>query len=175
MPSPADKLLQTERFSVETVTRASRDGQLLQRAVIRHPGAVTIVPILEDGRVCLIRNFRVAVGQPLVKLPAGTLEPGEQPQRAAERELIEETGFRAERIVHLHSFFMSPGILDERMHLFLAEKLTSVGTMREPTEEIENLIVRWEQAHEMIRSGEIQDAKTLVGLLLYEQRLRTTT
>ena len=169
MSSRVRKLLETERFCVETVSQTTRDGQDRQRPVIRHPGAVTILPILADDRICLIRNFRVAVGQPLVELPAGTLEPGEQPEQTAQRELIEETGFQAERIVRLHSFFMSPGILDERMHLFLAEGLRSVGHQREETEQIENLIVRWPEALAMVHRGEIQDAKTLVGLLLYER------
>ena len=171
MSPPGKKLLETERFCVETVAQHCRDGQLVQRAIIRHPGAVTIVPIMDNGRVCLIRNYRVSVARALIELPAGTLEPGEDPERAAKRELIEETGFRCERFTPLHGFYMSPGILDERMHLFLAEGLTAVGPQREQTEEIENLIVGWAEALEMVHGGEIQDAKTLVGLLLYD-RLR---
>ena len=169
MPVTGRKLLETERFSVETLRQETRSGQTRERPVIRHPGAVAILPMLADDRICLIRNHRIAVGQPLVELPAGTLERGEEPECTARRELIEETGFQAEKIAHLHSFFMSPGILDERMHVFVAEGLKPVGHRREETEQIENLIVSWEDALEMVRRGEIQDAKSLVGLLLYEQ------
>lgn len=170
---PRKVLLETERFSVEMVTRTARHGAQWERAVVRHPGAVTIVPITNDGSVCLIRNYRVAVEQTLVELPAGTLEPGEPPEQTAARELVEETGFRPARLTPLQSFFMSPGILDERMHLFVAEELTYVGAAREETEEIENLVVSWPEALRMVRDGQIQDAKTLVGLLAYDQLRRS--
>jgi ADP-ribose pyrophosphatase len=120
----------------------------------------------------LIRNFRVSVQQTLIELPAGTLDPGEDPQTTAQRELAEETGFRAGRWQHLHSFYLSPGILDERMHLFLATDLVAGPPAREPGEEIETLITPWGQALAWIASGEIQDAKTIAGLLFYDQLRR---
>lgn len=167
----SEPLLVTSRFSVEEVARKTADGQIRTRAVVRHPGAVTIIPMVDDKHVCLIRNFRVSVNQTLIELPAGTLEPPEPPEQAAYRELQEETGYRARMMRELHGFYLSPGILDERMHLFVATDLEAVGAAREPGEEIENLVVSWKDAMELIVSREIQDAKTIVGLLLYD-RLR---
>ena len=88
-------LLATPRFSVESVEVAAADGTLHRREIVRHPGSVAIVPVVDDNHVCLIRNFRASAGRILVEIPAGTLEPGEDPQAAAHRELAEETGYRA--------------------------------------------------------------------------------
>jgi ADP-ribose pyrophosphatase len=162
---PAEVLLSTPKFRVVREVITSERGRTKTRDVIRHPGACVIVPLLDDGRVCLIRNWRIAAGQTLIELPAGTLEPPEPPEVTAERELIEETGYRAKRIQFLHAFFLSPGILDEKMHLYLATGLTEGETAREEGEEIENWLVPFEEAVAMIFRGEIQDAKTIVGLL----------
>ena len=164
-----DPLLVTSRFSVEEVDRRTADGHLRKRAIVRHPGAVAIIPMVDDDHVCLIRNFRVSVNQTLIELPAGTLEPPEPPEQAAERELQEETGYRAGAMRELHGFYLSPGILDERMHLFVATDLEAVGAAREPGEEIENLVVSWQEAMELVETREIQDAKTIVGLLFYDR------
>ena len=166
MPQP---LLVTSRFRVEEIDRELPDGTRHTRAVVRHAGAVALIPLVDRDHVCLIRNYRVSVDRTLIELPAGTLEPPETPEQTARRELIEETGFRAGRLEPLHSFFMSPGILDERMHVFVASELQEVGAAREAGEEIENLIVRWDEALRLVHSGQIEDAKTLVGLLLYDR------
>ena len=158
-------LLTADRFKILRRTRTDAAGKTHTREIIEHPGAVTILPLLDDGRVCLIRNFRMAVGQTLIELPAGTLSPGEDPLVAAHRELAEETGYVAQSIEHLHSFWMSPGILQERMHLYLATGLKAGKATLEEGEEIQPLIVPWHEALAMTRDGRIQDAKTLVGLL----------
>jgi len=145
------------------------DGSQHVREVVRHPGAVVILPLLDDGRVCFVRNFRVAVGETLIELPAGTLEPNEDPAETAIRELAEETGFRAGRMEHLLTFCMSPGILDERMHLYAADQLRPGPMALEAGEDIQPLLCTWEEALEMARRGEIRDAKTLVALLYYRQ------
>src|SRR5262245_31545166 len=124
MSQPPEVLLTTSKFRVVRETVTSPGGKTKAREIIRHPGACVIVPLLDDWRVCLIRNWRIAVGQTLIELPAGTLEPPEPPELTAERELIEETGYRAKKIELLHAFFLSPGILDEKMHLYLATGLT---------------------------------------------------
>ena len=165
-------LLETTRFRVVKVHQPLANGLLRTREIVRHPGAVVVLPMVDDDHVCLIRNFRVSVDQFLLELPAGTLEAGEQPEVTAERELIEETGYRAQQIERLHAFYLSPGILDERMHLYLATGLTPGETALEPGEEIENLIVPWDDAISMIYDQRIQDAKTIVGLLFYD-RLRS--
>jgi ADP-ribose pyrophosphatase len=167
--SDPDILLRTQRFHVQRTRRITPDGRVREREIVRHPGAVTILPMVDASHVCLVRNFRVAADQWLVELPAGTLEPDECPEETAARELAEETGFRAGRLQPLHKFFLSPGILDERMHLFLAQDLISGDPAREFGEEIENLITPWDEALRMIREGTIQDAKTIVGLLLYDR------
>ena len=172
MPQRLTILLTTPKFRVvEHVLPPTGDRPEVRRQVIEHPGAVTIIPLVEGDRVCLVRNFRVAVGQTLVELPAGTLEPAEPPQETAIRELREETGYTAQRWRELPAFFMSPGILHERMHLFVAEGLTAGPPAREAGEEIENLVVPWREAVAMAERGEIEDAKSLVGILLWE-RLR---
>ena len=165
MTANPETLLTTSKFHVVRETVTTGAGQTKTREIVRHPGACVIVPLLDDGRVCLIRNWRIAVGKTLIELPAGTLEPPEPSHVAAERELIEETGYRAAKIEFLHAFFLSPGILDEKMHLYLATGLTAGETAREEGEEIENWLVPWNEAIAMIFRGEIEDAKTIVGLL----------
>ena len=169
MPDLPKTLFVAKRFRVEEVAQQLANGSVHRREIVRHAGSVAIIPLVEDEQVCLIRNFRVSVQKTLIELPAGTLEPPEEPALTAARELIEETGYRAARLRHLHSFYLAPGILDEQMHLYLATDLESVGTAREPGEEIENLIVPWRQAIQFVFDGTIQDAKTIVGLLYFNQ------
>lgn len=163
-------LLETARFRVERVQHRHADGATRARVVVRHPGAVTIIPMVDAHHVCLIRNYRVAVGQTLVELPAGTRDcPGEPPLETARRELREETGYQAGQLEPLHAFYLSPGILDEQMRLYLATELIAGPAEREPGEEIDNLITPWDEAIGMVANGTIQDAKTIVGLLLYDR------
>ena len=170
---PRDELLlKTRRFNVVNAFHRVDANTVESREVIRHPGAVTILPWVNQQQICLIRNLRTSVGQTLLELPAGTLEPGESPDVCAQRELAEETGLRAASWRQLHAFYLSPGILDERMHLFLAKGITPGPPAREQGEHIENLIVDWNEALDMVATGEIQDAKTLVGILYYDQLLR---
>ncbi|MEN6451253.1 MAG: NUDIX hydrolase [Thermoguttaceae bacterium] len=160
-------LFQGYRFRVERAIQVTPDGVKHVREVVRHPGAVVILPLLDDGRICLLWNYRVAVRERIIELPAGTLEPNEDPAETARRELIEETGYRAGRIEHLISFWTTPGIFDERMHLYLAEQLQPGPTALEAGEDIEPLLVTWDEAMEMMRQGKIQDAKTLTALLYF--------
>ena len=160
-------LFQGRLFRVERAVQTTPDGQRHLREVVRHPGAVVILPLLDDGRVCFVRNYRVAVEESLIELPAGTLEPNEDPADTAVRELAEETGYRAGRIEHLITFCMSPGILDEQMHLYLARGLQPGPMALEAGEDIQPLLCTMEEALEMIRRGEVHDSKTLVGLLYY--------
>jgi ADP-ribose pyrophosphatase len=174
--NPPETLLETSRFRVVRQRYRTRDGREHQREIILHPGAVTILPLVGDDQVCLIRNYRPSVDQTLLELPAGTLEPGEDPKLAAERELEEETGYRAQLIEPLHELYMSPGILRERMHLYLATGLESGQQHLDAGEQIDWVVVPWREALAMTQDGRIQDAKTLVGLLFYETwRRRPTT
>lgn len=162
-------ILTTERFRVEEVTHQSPGGHVRTRSVVRHPGAVAIIPMVDDDHVCLIENYRVSVAETLVEIPAGTLEPGEPPLETAKRELKEETGYVASEWTKLTTFFLSPGVLDERMHIFVARGLSLGGTAREAGEEIENRITRWADAVQMAIDGRIHDAKTIAALLIYDR------
>ena len=167
-------LLENRLFKVVHQVQVDPDGTERSRQIIRHPGAVVILPLLDDGQICLIRNHRFAVDEKLVELPAGTLEPGEDPLPAAHRELAEETGYRARSMTRLTAFYTSPGILDERMTLFLAAGLTPGPTKLEPGEHLVSFLATWDEALEMTRDGRIQDAKTLAGLLYYGAFRRQT-
>ena len=165
-------VLVTAKFSVlEHKLSSDESNETSTKHTIEHPGAVAIIPLLEDDHVCLIRNDRIAVGKTLVELPAGTLEPAEPPRKTAERELREETGYAAGHWHELSGFFMSPGILNERMHLFVAKDLTAGTPAREQDESIENLVVHWDEAIAMVLRGEIEDAKSVAAILLWD-RLR---
>jgi len=154
---------------VETVRTAA--GVVITRDIILHPGAVAILPLVDADQVCLLRNQRANVGGELLEIPAGTLEPGEAPERAAVRELAEETGYRAGGWRKLCAFYPSPGCLSEVTHLFVATALTP-GVMRpEADEELEPLVVPWQQALAWVLDGTIRDAKTLIAVLMWE-RLR---
>ncbi len=164
-------LFAASRFDVVEVSQQTADGKTVQWQVVRHPGAVVIVPLLEENRVCLIRNERVAVGKTLIELPAGTIDPPERPAATAIRELQEETGFTAATWRELPGFYMSPGILSERMHVYVAQGLSAGEHAREEGENIDNFIVPWEEALRLAERGEIEDSKTLCALLMWD-RLR---
>lgn len=169
MPIDSRLLLETDRFQVVELTCPRPGAEPLRRQVVRHPGAVTIVPMVDPDHVCLIHNYRVSVDQTLLELPAGTREPNEPPQLTAARELTEETGFRAGKIELLSTFYLSPGILDECMYLYVATDLTAGAPQREAGEQIENCVLHWDDAMQRVADGKIHDAKTLVGLLMYGQ------
>jgi ADP-ribose pyrophosphatase len=160
------------RFRVEGLTSSNADGSARRKEIVRHPGSVVILPLVDDHHVCLIRNYRVAVDQTLIELPAGTLEEGEEPLAAASRELTEETGYRAEHLEPLLAVHPSPGILDEQMRLFVATGLTAGGASREPDEQIENLVLPWNEALRLVEQKAIQDAKTIIALLYYDRFCR---
>jgi ADP-ribose pyrophosphatase len=141
------------------------NGHVTHRDIVRHPGAVAIVPILDDGRVALIRQFRYATGKTLLEIPAGTLEQGEPPLECAKRELREETGYEAEKLEPLLSCFMVPGYSDEIIHFFVARGLSEVGSDLEIDEEITLEVLSLEEVRRMVEENVIEDAKTIVGVL----------
>lgn len=161
-------LVVTSRFRV---VEASLGEGKPTKAIIRHPGSVCIVPVLNDGRLCLIRNFRVSVGQWLLEVPAGTMEPPEPPLNCARRELQEETGFAAESLRKLGELYLAPGLLDERAHVFLAEGLTAGEQQLEADERIETLVAPWPQVDGWIQAGEIRDAKTLAAIDMWRRSI----
>jgi ADP-ribose pyrophosphatase len=136
-----------------------------EREIVEHPGAVAIVAVDTDGMVALVRQLREAARKELLELPAGTLEAGEQPLDSARRELEEETGLTGGAWRELAAFYTTPGFCRERMHLFAAEGVESGPASPEEDEQLE--LIRWRVQDVAARLGEIEDAKTLAGLLLY--------
>jgi ADP-ribose pyrophosphatase len=164
---PPKKIFQAKRFAIEEVVESLPDGSQLVRNVVRHPGAVVILPLVDANQVCLIQTYRVAIDRWHLELPAGTLDKGLSPMATAHSELEEETGYRAKVMKHIHTFAMSPGILDEKMHFFAASQLSVGPVAREAGEQMENKLLSWQQIDDLIRDKKIIDAKTLVALLWY--------
>lgn len=161
----AGRLLKVE---VETIQNPA--GQTVQLEMVRHPGAVAIVPFLSqmdapDPQLLLIQQYRYAAGGVIWEIPAGVLEPGEEPEACARRELREETGADADTLRHLTTIYTTPGFTDERIHLFLATGLTVDLPNHQPDELIEVAVRTLSSALEMIRDAEIVDAKTITALL----------
>ena len=142
-------------------------GVRTTREMITHPGSVVVLPVLPDGRVLLIRQYRYAARQYLWELVAGRIDEGETPVRAAERELREETGYRAKRFKIFLEFFPTPGFLEEKMYLLLAEGLTPGKAEPEDDEKIVARPYTCKQVEQMIRKGKLHDAKTIAGALYY--------
>jgi ADP-ribose pyrophosphatase len=171
-PGEAQVLFTARRFQVARVPQPCADGTTRHREVVIHPGSVVVVPLVSADLVCLVEVVRVAVGQTLLELPAGTLDRDEPPRATAARELAEETGYRAGRIEPAGEFWMSPGILRERMHLFLAHDLVAGEQALEPGELIRPRVVPWHEAVTMCLDGRISDAKSVAGILLVDARRR---
>ena len=155
------------KFDYVEMTYSLR-GESLKRTCVRHPGAVVILPILDTpggARVVMIRNYRFGPDRVLLELPAGGLEPGEDPAHTASRELIEEAGYEAARVEKLCEFFTSPGMSDELMHAYVARGLKEVGQRTEADEEISVIPMAPEAALRMVRTGEVVDGKTILLLL----------
>jgi len=147
------------------------DGQSFTLELLRHPGAAAVVPFVDDESVLLIRQYRFAADGVIWEIPAGKRDPGEAPEVCAARELEEETGYRAGRLVRTGEILTTPGFTDECIHLFCAFDLEPGTLAREPTEWIELHEVPLDRALDMIHAGEIVDSKTIVALF-HASRLR---
>ncbi|MCY2985559.1 MAG: NUDIX hydrolase [Planctomycetota bacterium] len=167
MNRPPKKLFQAKRFAIEEVYELLPDGSQVVRNIVRHPGAVVILPLIDLDHVCLIRTYRVAIDRWHLELPAGTLDKSLSPLDTAILELQEETGYRAKLFTHIHDFAMSPGILDEKMHFYVAEGLALGESAREAGEQIDNTILSWAEVDRQLRDKKITDAKTVACLLWY--------
>jgi len=148
------------------------NGVIKDREIVRHPGAAAMVPLLDGGKVILVRQYRHAVGKFLLEIPAGTLEPDEGPMECARRELVEETGYEAENLAKLAEILPAPGYTDEHIHIFLATRLRLAEQKLEDDEVLQVQPTPLDTALDMIRQGEIQDGKTIAGLLLTSMRSR---
>ncbi len=142
------------------------NGAIRHKISMQHPGAVAIVPFTDDEQVILIRQYRLSADAYLYEIPAGTLEPEEDPRLCAERELQEEAGFFPGSLTPLSGFYVAPGITSEYIHLFVARDLRPATLEKDEDEIIEVIPTPLNRALAMIESGEIRDAKTIVGLLM---------
>lgn len=145
----------------ETVRLPS--GSTTEREIVVHPNVVAVLPVLPDGRLVMVRQYRKAVERVLLEIPAGGIESGESPEQAARREMQEETGYTMGELTPLAAFYTSPGFTTEFMYLFKAHDLTP-GTPTEVTDQLEIELLSPEAAHQAIGDGQIADAKTLLAL-----------
>lgn len=154
---------------VDTVRLSN--GRVSTREVVQHPGAVAIVPVLPDLNVVLVEQFRQAAGKVLLEIPAGTLDPGEDPLACLERELREEVGYSPGVVEHLFSSYLAPGYSSEMLHCYLATDLIPSPGTPDRDEVLYTRQMPLEQAAEMVLRGEVQDAKTVCGVLLAAHKL----
>jgi ADP-ribose pyrophosphatase len=167
-----DEIHKGKIFSLWGGRVALDNGATAVREYVRHSGGVAIVPVI-DNHVILIRQFRIAIERELIELPAGRLEPDEDPADCARRELEEEIGYRAAELIPLASYFSSVGFTDERMHIFLALEPEKATSKLEADERIHEVILSVESIQEKLDSQSFEDAKTIIGLrefLAYRQR-----
>lgn len=159
-------------FNVELDELDMPGGVRAYRETLRHPGAVAMVPVLDDGRIALVTQYRHAAGRRLLEIPAGTLERGEDPAAAVDRELQEEVGLRPGHVQPLGGLFVAPGYTTEYIHLFICTRLIESRLDGDEDEDIEVELRTLDQALSAIASGEIADAKSVIGLLRYSRMLR---
>ena len=172
--APPDRRVIYQGVKVDLALQRVRlaDGSVRDREVVVHRGAVALVPMVDPDHVCLLRNFRYSVGETLIEIPAGTIDPGDSPDDTAPRELAEETGYRAGRITRVTEWWVSPGVFTERMFLYLCEDLTPGPTDHQPDEQLQPFVVAWDEAVAMVLDGRIRDAKTMTALLLVDRMRR---
>ena len=142
-------------------------GRRVRREIVVHPGASAILPIIEPGKILMVRQYRHPVGEVLLEIPAGTLRPGEDPMACAARELEEETGYRAENLTHLATIYPAPGYSSEILHIYLARDLRRGVQAPEMDEDISVMEMSVDQVLDGIRDGRIRDSKTIVAILYY--------
>ncbi len=166
-PGPSKRVKEVYRgrvvnLELETVTLPN--GATVELEIIRHRGAVAVLPLKDDGTVLLIRQYRHAAGGYIYEVPAGKLDPGEEPRDCAARELEEEIGCRASYLTHLLTFYTTPGFTDEVIHLFLATGLTPGRQKLDPDEVLEVVEMTLDTAIAGVGDGTIRDAKTIIGV-----------
>ena len=154
-----------------TVDTIREGDKTYQREIVHHPGSAVIVPVFDDSTVALVRQYRHPAVRYLLEAPAGTLRRGESPEEGAARELEEELGVVAGRLEKLSEFFVSPGFCEEKMWVYLATQLTETAQQLDDDEILEVVRIPFSQALSMITSGEIEDAKTIIGIMLAAPRV----
>jgi ADP-ribose pyrophosphatase len=159
-------------INIESLTVKLPDGRTATRDKVLHPGASVVIPLSAENEIFMVRQFRKAIEMVTLELPAGKLDKGEDPKDCAFRELKEETGLVAEKLEHVISIHSTPGFCDEVLHLFLATGLTEGQAETEDDEFITTEKIHVDKLVKMIHSGEITDAKTIIGVLLADRMVR---
>jgi ADP-ribose pyrophosphatase len=164
------RVFKGKKFEVLVEKRNLPNGLQHEVEFVHHNGSAVIVPVLDSGELIMLRQYRPVLGKWIIEFPAGTVEEGETPLQTATRELREETGYDAEDIRELISFIPSPGISDEIMHVFLARGLRPSRSDPEAYEVIDVIKIRLTEALEILNRGQLEDAKTILSLLLLSHR-----
>lgn len=180
MPKFEEKTIATERIFEGKVISLQVDDVLLpngensKREIVKHPGAVSILPITNEGKIVLVEQYRKALERTLIEIPAGKIEQGEAPEITAKRELEEETGYAAQDFTYLQSFATSPGFADEIIHLYVARNLVRVENpaLGDEDEFIEVFEVTIEEAEQLVADAKIYDAKTAFAILYAKNLLQ---
>jgi ADP-ribose diphosphatase len=159
-------------FAVRRDEIVEPDGLRATRELISHPGSVVVLPLLNDGKIVMVRQYRHAARQYLWELVAGRMDAGETVKEGAARELREETGYRAKRLTEFLDVFPTPGFLEERMHILLAEGLTAGKAEPEADEKLISHAYKPEELNKMMQKGALRDAKSIAGILYYLTFLR---
>ena len=165
------ELIRTPIFHVTMDEALDPDGFEIKRAIVQHPGSTVVMPVDDKRRVLLVRQYRLPALKYLWELPAGRIDPGETALQGAKRELREETGYRAKKLIKLAEFYPSPGFLAEKMTIFLAKDLTQGKAEPMEDERIETRWFRAKEVDELIRTRKILDAKTMIGFLRWQRYL----
>ena len=161
-----EEIYKGRAFRIQRLSVNGPDGKEIHYDLVKHPGAVALVPLDEQGRILFLSQYRIGVGQSLLEIPAGTLEPGEDPADCAARELREETGMAARSIRKLGDFFLAPGYSSECLHIFLATDLYYSPLEADADEYLQLEPMSVSEAYRMAQRGEFHDGKTLAALLL---------
>lgn len=170
---PEEKTVSSKRIydgrvvSLRVDTIEAPGGRRTTREIVEHAECVAIVALDADGNVILVRQFRKAVGKPLLEIPAGGVDPGENPEDCVRREMQEETGFYPQKVEKLGGFYAAPGYCTEYLHLYLATDLKPGRLIAEDTEEIEVVRMPLKRALGLVKSGEVCDGKSIAGLLFF--------
>ena len=165
-PESEDIMWTGRIFDVDRMRVSLPDGREALRDIVRHPGAVAIVALTDDGRICLVRQYRAALGRVTVEIPAGKLDANEDPLDCARRELEEETGMVADKIAYLTTIATSVGFADELIHIYMARGLTMARSNPDEDEFINVDLVELPELIDAVLDGRIEDAKTVVGALI---------
>ncbi len=167
----SEKIYEGKIVNLRVDTVELPDKKYSKREIVEHPGAVGIIPITDDGKLILVRQYRKPVEKFLLEIPAGRLEINEEPRETGLRELKEETGYQAEKLEYVFEFYPSAGITTEKIHLFIARGLTPGETDFDSGEFLETEIVSIKDLERMVKRGEILDSKTVIGLYLAKEYL----